>query len=91
MTTLKCTKCNKEFNNNGFINTPKVSGMSGVFIGKWKTYPIWPFQTSLVSVCPNCNEKSELLVIVSKKTKIVTILVMAIIIVFVGLAFIHSR
>lgn len=58
MTTLKCTKCNKEFNHNGFIKTTSFSGLSGKFKGKFKILPIWPFQTKIKTFCPNCNEET---------------------------------
>lgn len=88
MTTLKCAKCNSEFNDKDFINTSKVSGMNGVSVGKWKTVPIWPFQTSIVSVCPQCGKNTKLLVIVSKETKTITVLIIVVIIVLLVFAFI---
>jgi len=83
MSTLKCTECNKEFKA-GFVDATKTVGMSGIqwsIFKPFKTFAIWPFQTSLVSVCPNCGKNTKLLVIASKTTKIITVsLILAVIV-----------
>jgi hypothetical protein len=86
MTTLKCTKCNSEFVKSNFIDTLKTSGTNGVSFGKRKIIPIWPFQTSVISSCPNCGENNKLLIIVDKKIKIITTII--IILLAVGLVYI---
>ena len=86
MPTLKCTNCNKEFKTS-FVATSKIKGIGGIKVGSPKTlkvFPIWPFQTSLVATCPNCKKNTKLLVIASKNTKIITILIIVVIIIFIG-------
>lgn len=81
MPTLKCTKCNQE-SKVGFITTHKSTGTTGVNFGFGKTlkvFPVWPFVISLVADCPNCKEKTKLLVVASKKTKIITILILIVV------------
>jgi len=80
MAILKCTKCNKEFSS-GLIDSSKVSGSNGIYLGKWKVHPVWPFQMSLKAACPNCNEENKLLVVVNEKTKIITIIIILIVII----------
>ena len=85
MPTLKCTSCNKEFKS-GFIAASEIKGMSGIKFGSPKTlkvFPVWPFQTSLVSACPNCNKNTKLLVVASKTTKIVTTLIVIAVVIFI--------
>jgi uncharacterized protein (UPF0212 family) len=85
MSTLKCTECNKEFKA-GFVDTTKTVGMSGIqwsIFKHFKTFAIWPFQTSLVSNCPNCGKNTKLLVIASKTIKII-IAVLVLLVISIG-------
>lgn len=87
MSTLKCTECNKEFKA-GFVDVTKTVGMSGIqwsIFKPFKTFAIWPFQTSLVSNCPNCGKNTKLLVIASKTTKIITVSLILAVIVGLGI------
>jgi hypothetical protein len=87
MSTLKCTECNKEFKV-GFVDATKTVGMSGIqwsVFKPFKTFAIWPFQTSLVSNCPSCGKNTKLLVIASKTTKIVTVSLILSVIVGLGI------
>jgi hypothetical protein len=82
MPLLKCTECNKELKA-GFVDTTKTVGMSGVqysLFKSFKTFAIWPFQTSLISNCPNCGKNTNLLVITSITAKIITIVLILVVI-----------
>ena len=87
MSKLKCTECNKEIKA-CFVDATKTVGMSGVqwsIFKPFKTFAIWPFQTSLVSNCPNCGKNTKLVVIASKTTKIITVSLILAVIVGLGI------
>ncbi|HRZ34720.1 MAG TPA: hypothetical protein P5276_02995 [Candidatus Paceibacterota bacterium] len=54
--------------------------MNGINRGLIWTYPIWPFQTSIRAKCKNCNQESELLVVTSKLTKVITVFILFLIV-----------
>ena len=82
MSTLKCTECNKEFKA-GFVDATKTVGMSGIqwsIFKPFKTFAIWPFQTSLVSNCPNCGKETKLLVVASRPIKVLTVFILLVVV-----------
>lgn len=68
MNKFKCTNCGYEFKDYGIID---------IYSCRWKTAPVpWPFQEDTIATCPSCNKLTRILIITSKKVKIITIIVL---------------